>query len=194
MVQFEEGEFFTGGDQVYQGIETNMMCTANVVGYDNERQILIVDDVFGSIKAGEYIYNTDGVKAMVLVSGQADCRVEVDDVAKPAGDFIDDKSKVSEAYAVIQDSYRYQWFSYVISSPLQQMEYDTFVREIVHPAGFIQFGDVSIHDSVQTGSMVINEPPYTEITQSIVPLLLSKGQDIPMVMNKTPTTEFWINT
>ena len=90
----------------------------------------------GILKSGEYIYNTNGTKAMVLVSGQSDCRVLVDDVAKPAGDFIDDKSKISEAYAVIQDSYRFQWFSYVISSPLQQTEYDTFVKEIVHPSGF----------------------------------------------------------
>jgi len=194
VVQFEEGDFFTVDDQVYQGIETNMMCTANVIGYDNQRQILIVDDVFGNIKAGEYIYNTDGVKAMVLVSGQSDCRVQVDDVAKPAGDFIDDKSKVSEAYAVIQDSYRYQWFSYVISSPLQQMEYDTFVREIVHPAGFIQFGDVSIHDSTQSGSMVIDESPFVEIPESIVPLLVSRGDGIPIVVNKDSSTEFWINT
>ena len=194
VVKFEEGDFFYGGDQVYQGIETNMMCTANVVGYDNQRQILIVDDVFGFIKAGEYIYNTEGVKAMVLVSGQADCRVEVDDVAKPEGDFIDDKSKISEAYAVIQDSYRYQWFSYVISSPLQQMEYDTFVREIVHPAGFIQFGDVSIHDTTISGSFVIDESPFIEIPEKIRPLLVSRGEGIPLVVNQTPTTEFWINT
>ena len=53
----------------------------------------------------------------------------------------------SEKYPVIQDSYYYQWFSYVISSPLQQVEYETFIQDIIHPAGFIQFADVTINDS-----------------------------------------------
>ena len=70
-------------------------------------------------------------------------------VQTPEGRFIDDTSMVSRRYAVIQDSYRYQWFSYVISSPIQQVDFGEFVREIIHPAGFIQFADLTLHDSVQ---------------------------------------------
>ena len=193
VLQMEEGEF-SAGDQVFQGTKSNMMCTANVIGIDYQRNILMVNDIFGIIKEGEYIHNVDGGRGMVLVSGQADCRVSVDDVAKPAGDFIDDKSKVSEAYAVIQDSYRYQWFSYVISSPLQQMEYDTFVKEIIHPAGFIQFGDVSIHDSTQSGSIILDETAFYNDGNSMAPLLISGDLEIPLLLGDSTTTEFWINT
>ena len=193
VVKFEEGNQFNYDDQVYQGTATNMTATASVVGFDYDRQILIVQNMVGILKSGEYIYNTNGTKAMVLVSGQSDCRVLVDDVAKPAGDFIDDKSKISEAYAVIQDSYRFQWFSYVISSPLQQTEYDTFVKEIVHPSGFIQFGDVSIHDSTQSGSIIVEESPFDQVSDLIVPLITGESDMTPIIVNLTPSDEFWIN-
>ena len=65
----------------------------------------------------------------------------------PAGRFIDETSMTSDAYPVIQDSFRFQWFSYVISSPIQQIVYDNFVEKITHPTGFIRFADVTIHDS-----------------------------------------------
>ena len=84
-----------------------------------------------------------------MVEGQADCRCVVNGSATPEGRFINKKSMFSEEYAVIQDSYRYQWFSYVISSPIQQVEYGQFVKDIIHPAGFIQFADLTIHDSVK---------------------------------------------
>jgi len=50
--------------------------------------------------------------------------------------------------AVIQDSYYYQWFSYVISSPLPQVKYQTFLDKIIHPAGFVLFSDLKIKSEV----------------------------------------------
>ena len=63
------------------------------------------------------------------------------------GRFINECSIISDPFPVIQDSFRYQWFSYVISSPIQQIVYDNFVEKITHPAGFIRFADVTVHDS-----------------------------------------------
>ena len=56
----------------------------------------------------------------------------------------------SKKYAVVQDSYYYQWFSYVIASPVQKVDYETFVNDIVHPAGFKQFSDVMLNTSVHS--------------------------------------------
>ena len=85
----------------------------------------------------------------MIVADQTDSRCVVNGSSTPEGRFIDDTSMISESYAVIQDSYRFQWFSYVIASPIQQVDYGEFVREIIHPAGFIQFADLRLHDSIE---------------------------------------------
>ena len=87
---------------------------------------------------------------MVLREGQADCRVLVNGISSPAGRFIDDTSMISSSYAHLQDSYYYQKFSYSIESPLQQHQFDDFVQEIIHPAGFIMFSDLQVRSTLPT--------------------------------------------
>ena len=120
---------------------------------DEERQILTIERVKGNLKDGEMIY-TDTGRGLVVMEGQADCRIVVNGISSPEGKFIDDTSKVSEKYPVIQDSYYYQWFSYTIRSTLQQVEYKNFVNDIIHPAGFIMFSDVNVSDNVSSPSKV----------------------------------------
>ena len=45
-------------------------------------------------------------------------------------------------------------FSYEIESSLQQVQYETFVKEIVHPTGFAMFAALRLNDSVVSGSKV----------------------------------------
>ena len=99
------------------------------------------------------IYSDTG-QGMVVLEGQSDSRIVVGGVSSPEGQFIDDTSKVSEKYPVIQDSYYYQWFSYSIQSPLQQVQYKNIIRDIIHPSGFIMFSDVIINDNTKSGSLV----------------------------------------
>ena len=70
--------------------------------------------------------------------------------SEPEGTFITDKSQVSEKFAVIQDSLKYQWFSYEIESAIQRVDYENFINDIIHPAGFVMFSALGINDSVQT--------------------------------------------
>ena len=107
----------------------------------------LIPDPPGKIVDGEIIYNDVGTQATVLLQGQADCRILVKGTATPEGTFINDEGMVSKKYAVVQDSYYYQWFSYVISSHLQQVQYENFINDIVHPAGFKQFSDVMVNTS-----------------------------------------------
>ena len=85
-------------------------------------------------------------EGIVICNGQADADCLIDGISSPRGDFIDDTSKVSTRYAVTQDSYYYQWFSYVISSPIQKSKYESMVQTTIHPAGFIMFADLTISE------------------------------------------------
>jgi hypothetical protein len=140
------------GDFVYQGTQdgTTKQVVAEVVDYDERRQILTLRHVMGNLRQDEPLYNEEGVSAIVLREGQADCRVLVNGISSPAGRFIDDTSMISSSYAHLQDSYYYQKFSYSIESPLQQHQFDDFVQEIIHPAGFIMFSDLQVRSTLPT--------------------------------------------
>ncbi|QBP06141.1 hypothetical protein [Synechococcus phage S-B68] len=135
------------GRSVYQGTSTARTMTADVIRYEEDLQLVTLNNVVGVIQEGEVLYDEFGAEATVLVSGQSASKIVVDGISEPRGRFIDDTSKVSAKYGAIQDSEYFQWFSYSISSPLQQVQYETFVRDIVHPAGFQMFSDVLIADS-----------------------------------------------
>jgi len=137
---------FNQGDVVRQGNSRIDQVTATVYSYDEERQILTLDNVEGKIKVGQNIVCEDTkVRGEVVLSGQCDARCVVEGISSPRGDFLDDTSKLSESFPVIQDSYLYQWFSYVISSPINQMRYKHVVDKVIHPSGFIMFSDLTIH-------------------------------------------------
>ena len=128
--------------------ESGILADRSIFG-DMDRQMVTLIRVKGNLKDGEMLYGPTG-EGMVVLEGQSDSRVVVDGISSPEGRFIDDTSKVSESYPVIQDSYYYQWFSYSIRSSLQQVEFKNFVNDIIHPAGFIMFSDVTVSDSVKS--------------------------------------------
>ena len=140
-------ESFVEDQIVYQGTNDVRQAVGKVKFYDPDNQILTLTEIEGYFRKDEMIYNNFGTKAMVAVNGQADGRIVVGGTSVPMGRFINECSIISDPFPVIQDSFRYQWFSYVISSPIQQIVYDNFVEKITHPAGFIRFADVTVHDS-----------------------------------------------
>jgi hypothetical protein len=171
---------YNSGEIVYQGIETNITSIGEVIEYDDDRQLLTMKDVSGPIEEGKDLISRD-TYSEVIREGQSDCRIIVNGSAKPEGKFIDDTSKLSEWYAVVQDSYRYQWFSYVIASPIQQIDYETFVKEIIHPAGFIQFADLTIHSSVKTRIGVGERDLITLFVDPCSPLKLLAADGTPII-------------
>lgn len=171
---------FYDDDLVYQGLPTNVTSVGRVIDYDRDRQIVTLEHVVGNLKSDELLYGPES-NANVLVEGQSDCKIVVSGASLPEGKFIDDTSKLSESYAVIQDSYRYQWFSYVIASPIQQVDYETFVREIIHPAGFIQFADLTIHSAVNSKTKTGEGDLVTIIIDPCTPLRLLDAQGNPIL-------------
>lgn len=148
----DETEAIVNNNQTPQFDESGILADRPLFT-DPDRQIVQLIRVKGNLKDGEILYGPTG-SGMVVLEGQSDSRIVVDGVSAPEGDFIDDTSKVSEKYPVIQDSYYYQWFSYSIASSLQQVEYKNFINDIIHPSGFIMFSDVIVSDNVKTTSTV----------------------------------------
>jgi hypothetical protein len=150
---------FVAGTAVYQGTSDVKLMTAIVVSYDDKIQQLTLEKVSGVIREGELIQDDYGTTATVLLQGEADCRALVSGTSEPEGTFINDTSKLSSKYAVVQDSKKYQWFSYEISSALPRVDYETFVKDIIHPSGFIMFSKLDMNDSVET-VLDVSEPEF----------------------------------
>ena len=148
VVKFTQGTEFIRNQEVFQGSPNLMTSTARVKEYDSDRQVVTLIDVVGNIKQGELLMSTDGIVSEVITEGDQHSILRINGTSLPDGEFIDDTSKTSELYPVIQDSHRYQWFSYVISSDLQQNDYDTLVQDIIHPTGFVRFADLTVHDFI----------------------------------------------
>ena len=150
VVKYIDGDDFEPGQDVYQGASDLLTATGVIEYYNSDSQLLVLKNVTGTITTDEFLYNIYGTKAEVLIEGDSHCMLKVNGTSTPQGYFVDDTSVISSDYAVIQDSYRYQWFSYVIASNIQKVEYDTFVESIIHPAGFVKFGDLTLRSSVQS--------------------------------------------
>ncbi|MBI51748.1 MAG: hypothetical protein CL779_00825 [Chloroflexi bacterium] len=153
--------------RVYQGTPDYKFVTATVTDYDEENQIITLKKVEGVLKSNEEIFTeqiTPVISGTLLLEGQADCSIVVNGISGTLGRFMNDESMLSRKYAVIQDSRYFQWFSYEISSPMQQVDYVTFVRDIIHPVGFALFSGVTITESVSAyvtiGEMGLNPPAF----------------------------------
>ena len=139
---------FAEGMIVYQGTNDNKLVEAEVISYNPKNQTLYLKNINGIIFEGDQIRDVTGISATVITCDQADTSVVVDGESKPYGKFIDEKSFVSSSLSYIQDSLFYQYFSYVISSPLQQKAYNNYVQDVIHPAGFIQYADVKVRENI----------------------------------------------
>jgi hypothetical protein len=147
---------FAVGSEVFQGTTDYKLVTAIVVGYDDTIQQLTLEKVNGVLRANELIQDNYGTTANVLLEGEADCRALVSGTSEPRGVFINDTSKLSTKYAVVQDSKKYQWFSYEIASRVQRKEYENFVNDIVHPTGFVMYSTMDLNESVATSLETVN--------------------------------------
>ena len=144
---------FQVNETVYQGTPELYQAYAIVEDWNPDNKVLSLTAVTGNFKKGE-VNGIYGGKGDILVNGQSQSSVVVSGLSEMDGFFIDDTSKVSEKYPVIQDSYYYQWFSYVIHSSMQKNSYNSFVQSIIHPSGFIDFAELSIHDRVESPARV----------------------------------------
>ena len=157
---------FSVGDNI-TGQTSN--ATADVVSWDETRQILTLTMKTNSFNVGEIIRRGSVSNYAILAKkSQATMTADIGTIGTTAGAFENDKGKVSESLMKIQDSFYYQDFSYVVRAGAAIADWRGSVKKAVHPAGFAVFGEVSISTKVSTRMTT----PITGIT-SVTPELAS---------------------
>ena len=145
---------FVAGDVVYEGTDDYRTSFGTVVAYEEERQILSLETVEGDINKGKTITSTGGATAKVLVDNTPRIKTIVGTSVLPPGRFDSDLGMIGSKDSAIHDSLYYQSFSYEIESQLQQIDYETVVRDTVHPAGFAMFSVLKVNEGVSTRARV----------------------------------------
>ena len=157
---------FSVGDDI-TGQSSN--ATADVVSWDETRQILTLNMKTNSFTVGEIIRRGSVSNYAILAKkSQAELTASVGTIGTTAGAYDSDKGKISESLMKIQDSFYYQDFSYVVRASAAIADWRGSVKKAVHPAGFAVFGEVSISTQVATRMTT----PITGIT-SVTPELAS---------------------
>jgi len=122
--------------------------TATVVSYDTDRHILKYSTLNGEFVDGEqvtynsvdyfYILKTQRFNGQGLMGGEGIIEKQ----------FLGDRGQLNSIVANIQDGHLYQTHSYVIKVGESINKYRSAVKDLLHPAGHIFFGEVAIKNSV----------------------------------------------
>ncbi len=157
---------FSTGDTI---VGQTSSARGTVTAWDNARQTLTVKVTQGTFQRAETLQRGAGSNYAVLSEiAQGALSTTIGTVGTTAGQFNNDKGKISESLMRIQDSYYYQDFSYVVKVGAAIADWRAEIKKAVHPAGFAMFGEVSITNKVATLMTV----PITGIT-SYTPALAS---------------------
>lgn len=124
-------------------IVTNIQGKSANVSVDTSNNITGI----GSIRSVEITnfginYTTANASASTVGDGNANLAVTISGLGIKEGVLLNDDGKID--YKVIQDSYYYQDFSYVIRSGLVFSVYRDSLKSIIHPAGLQTFGEILI--------------------------------------------------
>jgi hypothetical protein len=122
-----------------------------------------------SIKIKNFGVNYTNASANVLTVGDGNANLTpiISGLGIKDGDWINDDGKID--YKIIQDSYYYQDYSYVIKSGLTFAEYSSTLKKIIHPAGLQPFGEIQIVGNINVESFFISD---IRISRSIRQILL----------------------
>ena len=145
---------FTPGEVAYTGTTTNRTATGTIVSYESEKQILTLEVVDGEMEKGTTISTDSGASATILVDNTPKLVERIGTTISPPGRFDSEVGMPSSEDNAIQDSLYYQVFSYEVESELQQVEYDTVVKEIAHPAGFVMFSVLKVSENLASRTTV----------------------------------------
>ena len=132
-------------DTVLTGSDSG--ATAKIISFDNQRNLLKFTDRDGTFMENEKVTYAVGQSFRVLKFDPYDARGKFAGEGIINDNFLSDKGFVSNEVSNIQDSKLYQSHSYVIKVGESIDKYRSVVKDLVHPAGHIFFGEVAV-DSV----------------------------------------------
>jgi hypothetical protein len=159
-------------------IATNIQGKSANVSVDTSNNITGI----GSIRAVEITnfginYSAANVSASAVGDGNANLVSVIAGLGIREGVFLDDDGKIN--FKIIQDSYYYQDYSYVIKSGLAFQTYSDTLKTIIHPAGLQSFGEILLFSELDL-TMVMSSTITTieNINEYIVYILDAIDVDV----------------
>lgn len=167
-----------------------------------EDWLVLEDQRSEKLHAGDIIVgNNSSANTAVLKAYQASALPQTSGTAYYNFSFRDNSSKLNESTIKLHNNERFQDFAYVLKCGLTIDQYESFLKEVVHPAGYKMFGDFTNTNHITTPSpsdpyggevardeetlsisiifdnVIVNYPDYT-----IVDPLRFTYQDTPMAV------------
>ena len=142
--------------------------TGKVVSYDADRHILTYTSLDGLFLSNEMVDFNSVDTFKILKSNPYQARGLVSGEGVIQEQLLGDRSTLDASASNIQDSLYYQTHSYVIKVGESINKYRSVVKDLLHPAGHVFFGEVAIKQTVDTTvekqikfrpTIVINEAP-----------------------------------
>jgi len=152
-------------------IATNIQGKSANVSIDTSNNITGI----GSIRAVQITnfginYSAANVSASAVGDGNANLVSVIAGLGIREGVFLNDDGKVN--YKIIQDSYYYQDYSYVIKSGLAFRTYSDTLKAVIHPAGLQSFGEILLYDQIDVSMLMSSTITTIEnINEYIVDIL-----------------------
>ena len=123
-------------------------ATGTVVSYDADRHILTYTDLVGDFLDNEEVTYNISDKFKVLKNNRFDGRGKFAGEGIMEEQLLGDKSTLSASAANIHDNLYYQSHSYVIKIGESINKWRSAVKDLLHPAGHIFFGEVAIKNVI----------------------------------------------
>jgi hypothetical protein len=156
-------------------IATNVQGKSATVTVDTSNNITGI----GSIRAVEIVnfginYSAANASASALGDGNAILSPVISGLGIKQGVWLDDDGKID--YKIIQDSYYYQDYSYVIKSGLTFQTYSNTLKSIIHPAGLTYFGEINILNNLDVAAELINNEEISRMLVQIFAQIYVGGE------------------
>jgi len=170
-------------------IATNIQGKSANVSIDTSNNITGI----GSIRAVQITnfginYSAANVSASAVGDGNANLVSVVAGLGIREGVFLDDDGKVN--YKIIQDSYYYQDYSYVIKSGLAFQTYSDTLKAIIHPAGLQSFGEILLFAELDLTMLMSSTITTIENINEYIVYILSILDVQNSAVNSTSLVEF----
>lgn len=160
------GSGYTSANLPSISISTTTGSSANLVvtGIQGTSANVSVDSAnnrtgIGSIRAVEVTnfgvnYTSANASVSSVGDGNANLIPIISGLGIKDGVWLNDDGKID--YKIIQDSYYYQDYSYVIKSGLTFAEYSSTLKKIIHPAGLQPFGEIQILNNINVEAFILS--------------------------------------
>ena len=170
-------------------IATNIQGKSANVSIDTSNNITGI----GSIRAVQITnfginYSVANVSASAVGDGNANLVSVIAGLGIREGVFLDDDGKVN--YKIIQDSYYYQDYSYVIKSGLAFQTYSDTLKAIIHPAGLQSFGEILLFAELDLTMLMSSTITTIENINEYIVYILSTLDVQNSIVNSASLVEF----